>query len=190
MILNKKEGINSLNTGYLTAQTTDDSNENYTPYYAVTPLLKYIDKSKSIWCPFDEEWSAYYQTFKNHGYKAIRSHLSDNQDFFTYEPEQYDVIISNPPYNIKDKILKRLNDLHKPFAMLLPLPSLQGKDRFDWCFKDGIQLLAFDERIGFHHMNKMDKPKEGSPFSAIYFCRDILPNMSSLWSIYGKLGRK
>lgn len=159
----------------MTAQTTDDSNENYTPYYAVIPLLKYIDKSKIIWCPFDEEWSAYYQTFKNNGYKVIRSHLNNNKDFFTYEPEQYDIIISNPPYNIKDKILKRLNDLQKPFAVLLPLPSLQGKDRYKWCFKDGIQILAFDERIGFHHEDKMDKTKEGSPFAAVYFCRDVLP---------------
>lgn len=29
------------------------SNENYTPYYAVDPILKYIDKTKTIWCPFD-----------------------------------------------------------------------------------------------------------------------------------------
>ena len=52
------------NTGYLTAERTAESNEMYTPYYAVDPILKYIPKDKKIWCPFDEEWSAFYQTFK------------------------------------------------------------------------------------------------------------------------------
>lgn len=54
----------AINTGFLTAKSTDESNEMYTPYYAVDPILKYIPKDKKIWCPFDEEWSAFYQTFK------------------------------------------------------------------------------------------------------------------------------
>lgn len=171
-----KEGeIIALNTGYLTASVTDESNENYTPYYAVQPIIKYIDKSKTIWCPFDEEWSAYYNSFQEHGYKVIRSCIQEGQNFFTYEPENYDVIVSNPPFNIKDKILKRLNELRKPFAILLPLNSLQGDKRYEYCFKNGIQMLAFDARVGFHSLDKMDKPKEGSPFASAYFCRDVLP---------------
>ena len=45
----------AINTGYLTAERTAESNEMYTPYYAVDPILKYIPKDKKIWCPFDEE---------------------------------------------------------------------------------------------------------------------------------------
>ena len=72
-------------------------------------LLKYIEKDKVIWCPFDEEWSAYYQMFTENGYKVIRSSLAEGQDFFTYEPdEHYDIIISNPPFSKKDKVLKLL----------------------------------------------------------------------------------
>ena len=166
----------ALNTGYLTSDKTDEGNENYTPYYAVVPIVKYIDKSLKIWCPFDEDWSAYYNTFKENGHSVIRSSLAEGQDFFNYEPEEYDIIISNPPFNIKDKILKRLDKLNKPFAILLPLNSLQGGSRYETCFKNGIQLLAFDQRIGFHKINKMDVPVEGSPFASAYFCRNILPN--------------
>lgn len=165
----------ALNLGYLTAQTSDESNENYTPYYCVEPIIKYIDKSKIVWCPFDEEWSAYYQLFKENGYNVIRSHISEGKDFFKYEPENYDVIVSNPPFNVKDKILKRLDELKKPFAVLLPLNALQGEKRYKYCFKNGIQLLAFDARVGFHSVNNMDKPKEGNSFASAYFCRDILP---------------
>lgn len=165
----------SLNTGYLTASTTDGSNENYTPYYAVDPIIKYIPKDKTIWCPFDEEWSAYYQTLKKCGYDVVRSSLVDGQDFFTYEPDKWDIIVSNPPFNIKDTILKRLDELGKPFAVLLPLNSLQGATRYEKCFKNGIQLLAFEQRVGFHKTDNMETPVEGSPFASAYFCRDLLP---------------
>jgi len=119
--------------------------------------------------------SAYYNSFKENGYKTIRSSIQEGQDFFTYEPEDYDIIVSNPPFNIKDKILKRLDELGKPFAILLPMNSLQGDKRYQYCFKNGIQMLAFDKRIGFHKIDKMYTTIEGTPFASAYFCRNILP---------------
>lgn len=56
-----------INTGVLTASRTADSDECYTPHYAVEPLLEFIPKGKTIWCPFDLEWSAFVQTFKAGG---------------------------------------------------------------------------------------------------------------------------
>ena len=113
----------ALNIGYLTSDKED--NELYSPFYIVDHIIKYLPKDKIIWCPFDEEWSAFYQLFSEHGYNIIRSSLKDGKDFFQYEPkEHYDVIISNPPFSKKDLILKRLDDLHKPFAILLPANAL------------------------------------------------------------------
>lgn len=112
--------------------------------------------------------------FPRGGYKVVRSHIDEGQDFFTYEPEDYDVIISNPPFSLKDKVLKRLYELDKPFAILLPLNSLQGKSRYKY-FKQGIQLLSFDQRVGYHNLEHMDVPVEGSPFATAYFCRNVLP---------------
>ena len=108
------------------------------------------------------------------GYDVTRSHIDDGQDFFEYEPDEYDVIVSNPPFSIKDKILERLYELNKPFAVLLPTNSLQGKKRYE-LFKQGIQLLCFDSRIGFHYPDCMDVPKSWNSFSSSYFCRDVLP---------------
>lgn len=51
----------ALNIGYLKSDIND--NELYSPYYIVDPILKYIPKDKIIWCPFDEEWFAFYQKF-------------------------------------------------------------------------------------------------------------------------------
>jgi hypothetical protein len=75
------------------------SNENYTPDYAVKPILKYIPKNAVVWCPFDEEHSEYVKLIRENGNKVICSHINTGQDFFEYEPEEkWDVIISNPPF--------------------------------------------------------------------------------------------
>ena len=71
-------------------------------------------------------------------------------------------------------MLKRLDELGKPFAVLLPLNSLQGQTRYE-VFSHGIQLLAFDKRIGFHSTENMQTSTEGSPFASAYFCRGVLP---------------
>jgi len=164
----------ALNKGYLTAKNNIDADEMYTPFYCVEPILKYIDKSMTIWCPFDKEWSAYVKLLKENGNKVIYTHIDDGKDFFKFEPDEYDAIISNPPFSKKDRVLKRLYQLDKPFAVLLPMNSLQGITRYEY-FKNGIQLLAFDQRVGFHNVDNLEKPVEGTPFASAYFCRNILP---------------
>lgn len=167
----------ALNKGYLTCNKTASGDEVFTPFYAVNPLLKYIPRNKVIWCPFDEEWSAYYRLFIEEGYKVIRSSLNEGQDFFTYEPnEDYDIIVSNPPFSKKDDVLKRLDALRKPFAILLPANSIQGKKRYETCFKNGVQMLCFDYRIDFHTNFNFNTYTKGNHFASAYFCRNVLPN--------------
>lgn len=174
----------AINVGYLMSDRTSSGDEVYTPFYAVEPLLKYISKDKTIWCPFDEEWSAYYQMFKENGYNVIRSSLVEGQDFFTYEPsEEYDIIVSNPPFSKKDKILRRLSELEKPYAILLPVNSIQGKSRYE-VFKEGIQLLSFDARIDFHTNFNFKTYTKGNHFASAYFCKDILPKSLIIEKLY------
>ena len=125
------------NVGYLTAKQTKASDECYTPKYAVLPILEFINKKWVIWCPFDTKDSEFVKVLKENGNKVIYSHLNDGKDFFSYEPKQkYDVIISNPPYSLKDEVIKRCYLLKKKFMLLMPLPALQGKFRLttDKCF--------------------------------------------------------
>lgn len=162
-----------LNIGYLTSNKNKD--EAYTPYYASSPIIKYIDPNLIVWCPFDQEWSSYVRLLRENGNTVITSHINSGLNFFNYEPEYYDIIVSNPPFSCKDEVIERLYELNKPFAILLPLNSLQGKNRYE-SFKNGIQLLAFDQRIDFHDPEHMDAPNKGTPFASAYFCRDLLPN--------------
>ena len=159
----------------MTCDKTSAGDEVFTPFYAVDPLLKYISKDKVIWCPFDGVWSAFYQTFKNNGYRVLRSDIESGRDFLKYEPDShYDIIVSNPPFSKKDKILNRLDELGKPFAVLLPVASLQGIRRYE-IFKKGIQLLVFDARIDYHTNFNFDTYTKGNHFGSAYFCRNILP---------------
>jgi hypothetical protein len=165
----------ALNKGYLTAQTTKESDEVYTPEYAVKPIIKYISNPNAIiWCPFDTEDSKFVELLQQAGYKVIYSHIQLGQDFFLYEPDEpYDLIISNPPFSLKDEILKRLDELNKPYAMLLPLPALQGQKRFEYIKK--CQALIFDKRINFYKDKEMKEVQKGVSFASIYICKDFLP---------------
>lgn len=164
----------AINKGYLTAKIDKASDEVYTPDYAVKPILKFLKPGSVIWCPFDTEDSEYVKIFKEAGYKVIYSHIDNGQNFFEFEPkEDYDVIISNPPFSIKDAILNRLSELKKPYAMLLPLPTLQGQKRFDYLVNS--QALIFDKRINYFKDYKTKEIQKGVSFASIYICKDFLP---------------
>jgi len=89
-------------------------------------LLPHIQhlKDKIIWCPFDREDSQFVKVLSENGFKVVHSHIDDGQDFLTYEPKEWDVLISNPPYHNKRVYWERALDLKKPFALLLPLNIL------------------------------------------------------------------
>ena len=174
-----------INKGYLTAKTNKESDEVFTPEYAVTPLIKYIklyinenkfneNNPLIIWCPFDKEFSYYVKTLSQiPSAKVIYSHIDNGENFFYYEPDNYHIIISNPPFSQKDNILKRLDELNKPYAMLLPIPTLQGQGRFPYL--KNIQYLGFDKRINYYKDALMTKTQDGVSFGSCYLCKKFLP---------------
>lgn len=165
----------ALNSMYLNSERTAAGDEVYTPFYAVEPLFEFVPRSMTVWCPFDEEWSAFYQLFTERGYKVIRSSITEGQDFFSYEPrEHWDIIVSNPPFSKKDRVLQRAFGFNKPFALILPVNSIQGKKRFG-IFKNELQLLTFDGRVDYHTRGNMKEYRRGNHFGSAYFCRGILP---------------
>ncbi len=188
----------AINKGYLTAKTDKASDEVFTPKYAVTPLLKYLSPTKyTIWCPFDTEDSNYVKVFKEAGHSVIVTHIDNGQNFFTYapEPEDYDIIISNPPFSVKDDIIKRLEELNKPFAILLPLPALQGQKRFSYLKKinddpnRGLQLIIFDKRINYYKDKEMKEIQKGVSFASIYLCSQFI-HEKEITDINGDLTQK
>ena len=122
------------------------NDECYTPAYAVTPILKYIPEGKIVWCPFDQEDSEFVKQIRN---PVVYSHIDNGQDFFEYEPKEWDVIISNPPFTSKKEYFERALSFNKPFALIMSntwLNDSAPKQLFK--YRD-LQLLLFQERMQF-----------------------------------------
>lgn len=151
------------------------NDEYLTPFFAISPLLKYIPDNKVIWCPFDKETSNYVKALQDAGHKVIHTHIDDGYNFFNYVPEQdFDIIISNPPYSIKTDVLKRCYELNKPFALLLPITTLEGAERSKLFSKYGIELIILDRRVNFMNW-KNNVHKKNCWFNSSYFCWKLLP---------------
>lgn len=145
------------------------NDELYTPKYAIVPILKYIPKDSIIWecCDFGE--SEITKTLREHNYKVLTSGKKEN--FFEYEPkEDYDIIITNPPYSLKDEFLERCYKLNKPFMLLLPITALEGVKRHKLYKRHGLEVIVFDKRVNF-----LDN-KKSNWFNTSWFCYKILKN--------------
>ena len=92
-----------MNTKGIRHTSTGKNDECYTKRYAVEPLLEFLEpfRNQIIWCPFDTEESEFVKFFRENGFKVVFSHIDNGQDFFQYEPDQWDLIISNPPFTGK-----------------------------------------------------------------------------------------
>ena len=69
--------------------------------YAVKPIIKYISPGSIVWCPFDKADSEFVQQISKAGFEVVHSHIDEGLDFYDYEPDLWNVIISNPPFTGK-----------------------------------------------------------------------------------------
>lgn len=163
---NHKQGniINSSKILY----SSGGNDECFTPEYAVEPIIKYIPTGGIIWCPFDTKDSNFVKLLKQNGFNVVYSHISTGQDFYEYEPKQWDIIVSNPPFTNKRKIFERALSFNKPFALLMSNTWLNDSAPKQ-LFKDkDLQLLMFEQRIEFNNTKKIT-------FSSSYYCWNLLP---------------
>ena len=124
-----------------------NSNDFMTPPKAIWPLLQYINKDKKIWeCACGT--GNLVNEFKRLGYDVIGTDIVDGVNFLTSYKE-CDVIVTNPPYSIKYYFIKRCYELKKPFAILCPLTTFEGRKRQVMFKKYGLQVLFFNKRINF-----------------------------------------
>ena len=165
-ITNKRKTINGLN----------QNDEFYTPRYAIKPLLKYLEQYNTIWCPFDTEESLFVKELKKVGHRVIYTHILNGKDFFKYEPENYDCIVSNPPYSLKSEVFERLFELKKPFAMLVGVVGIfESQKRFNMFKNNNFEIMYFNKRISYFRNYNDEKPMLNPPFSSVYITSEILP---------------
>jgi len=146
------------------------NDEMYTPKCLVLPIIKYLKPNSTIWCPFDTQTSEFVINLQESGFNVIFSHIifGEKYDFFNYKPiVPYDYIISNPPFSLKLKTLKRLYELKKPFAMLINLECLNYQEIGNFFLNKNLQLLIMDKKVSFDGNT--------ASFNTSYFCSKILP---------------
>jgi hypothetical protein len=127
-------------------------------------LSKMKKKPTNIWCPF-------YNKSSNGHLKKMLKNININvihkdKDFFTYEPKIWDVCIDNPSYSNKEAIIKRCKALNKPFALLLPIDTLE-RLYLQELFKDDklFQIIIPNKRYNFNGYDQ----KNTVPFKSCWF---------------------
>lgn len=170
---------------YAGSKNNSETDEQYTPHYAVVPIIKYLPRNAIIWCPFDTENSEFVLALKEAGYKVVYSHIFTGQDFFRYEPPHWDIIVSNPPFSRKQEIVERCLSLGKPFALLLTNLWLNSSAPCRLFKERELQMLLFDKRINYLNKNAVF-------FGSSYFCHKVLPKQiifENLTAVKGERSR-
>ena len=79
----------------------------------------------------------------------VGTDILSGQDFLHWNPEKFDVIITNPPFSLKQQFLERCYNLGKPFALLLPLTTFETGKRQRLFKENGVEIIFFDRRVNF-----------------------------------------
>jgi hypothetical protein len=138
------------------------SDDFQTPAYALTPLLPFLPKDKVIWeCACGGRNLV--KALRSDGYKVRGTDMKAGTDFRSFNPKPEslkgliggrkkplgDVIVTNPPYSLKDDFLITAYNLGLPFAFLMPLTALEGQDRQWYYRRYGLELIVLSERLHF-----------------------------------------
>ncbi len=158
------------------------NDECLTPDYGVRPIIKYIPKDAVVWCPFDTKESEFVKQIRANGNKVIYSHISNGQDFYTWEPkEHWDCIVSNPPFTAKRQIFERALSFNKPFALIMSNTWLNDAAPKQLFKEKDLQLLMFEQRMKFLNNGKVQNK---ITFSSSYFCYNFLPKQIIMESLF------
>lgn len=139
-----------------------------------------VSLDTKIWLPFDTELSRIYLSFKAKGFKnLIRTSLAEGLDFYHYEPEEWDIIISNPPFSGRTQLLRRLFGFGKPFIILQGTQMFNNQFAINYlCEYDGqISFLLPRTRMKFmtydEDLNIIQTAKSGAAFYSFWLCFKI-----------------
>jgi len=127
---------------------TGHADDFQTPAYALKPLLPFLDKNWTIWeCACGK--GNLVNGLRDFGFVTFGTDITAGFDFRMFEPVDYDCIITNPPFSIKQEFLERAYILGKPFAFLLPLTTFETPKRQSLFRRYGLEVIFFDKRINF-----------------------------------------
>ena len=125
-----------------------------TPPYALDPLYQYLPHG-SFWEPACGKGNIC-EALLNRDRDGIGTDVLDGEeyDYFTYQPDQWDFSVTNPPFSIKYDWLRRSYELGKPFALLVPVKMIGAKKAQDLFKQYGFEWIFLNRRVNFEMPNK------------------------------------
>ena len=164
----------------------------YTAVKSWDMIEPYIKKKgfKKIYeaCMLNANLSKSPEYWKGKGYEVI---YNLNWNFLEHEEpkENYDCIISNPPFDLKIKlpILKKLLDLDKPFCIVMNVCNVFA-NYFNDLFKEkekDLEIIFPRGKISFEKMEIKEGKKQlvktkASPFYSVFVCYKMNLNVKML----------
>ena len=119
-----------------------------TPPEALCPLYPHLQSRFVIWeCAQGTGNLA--NALRGHGFAVVATDILNGHDFLHWQPDNWDCIVTNPPYSLKHEFLERAYGLGKPFALLLPLTTFETKRR-QFLFREfGVEVIFLPKRVNF-----------------------------------------
>lgn len=146
------------------------------PSYAVQPIVGHLSRFRDelgrapiIWESAAGE-GLLVEALKLHGFdQVIATELLDGVDYFAYEPQAYDLQITNVPFSRKYDWLKRAYELGKPFMLLSPGDLLFNKTSIEMFEHYGNETIVPYPRIDFKMINA-GWDGAGAQMNTSWFC--------------------
>ena len=143
-------------------KTSDDYN---TSKSAFALLKEFVPEDQILYDPFFNDGTS--KKYMEEVFKCTVIH--ENRDAFEWMPE-CDLIITNPPFSKKYKVLDWLIKQEKPFFCLLPLYTIATKKFGDIDGFDKLQFIVGNGRIKYE---KGDDKIGCASFESAWFCHKI-----------------
>jgi len=142
-------------------------NDFMTPKYLFSDIKHLIPKDKVISMPFYGDGSCG-KHLKEMGFKVIHK----QEDFYKYD--RGDIVVDNPPYETKNKIITTLVERNKPFMLILPVSTICYN--YSKILKGDLQIVIPKKRPKFIYYDKKTKKtdknwmKKSSAFDSVWVC--------------------
>ena len=153
------------------------SDEWYTDQSTVDKCIELLNpiNGSTVMCPFDSNDSLFVKTLINKNYKVIYNIT----DYLTNNYE-YDYLVTNPPFSIKDTVIEKIYKSNKRTVLVLPLDSLGGVKRHSLYQQYGYPNIYIPTRR-INYYDKTWKKREGSNFHSVIMTFNHNEQPKVLW---------
>jgi len=146
-------------------------NDYMSPKHVWEDIKQFIPKDKIIWESAYGDGSSG-DNLEKLGFDVIHEPI----DYFSEQPEKWDIQITNPPFSIKKQWFTRSKQLNKPFIILCPINILATNYMRELFADEPLQIIIPRKRIHFIKCDKDGKQdvefneKRRCTFDSIYYC--------------------